>query len=85
MAEKYSELEVAPNEHREPIPEAVDDQAAQAPERDLSSDAPELDRKSWAPQVCRNTYLSFYGSPGLLLSRVTESSLYLGDSWPRAF
>lgn len=50
MAEKYSELEVAPNEHKEPIPEAVVDRAAHAPERDLSGDAPELDKKS----VCRN-------------------------------
>ena len=54
MAEKYSELEVAPNQHKESIPEAVVDQAAHAPERDLSSDAPELDNKS----VCRNAHLS---------------------------
>ena len=46
MAEKYSELEVAPNEHTEPFPEVVD-QAAHAPERDLSGESPELDKKAW--------------------------------------
>ncbi len=50
MAEKYSELEVAPNEQREPLPEAID-QGANAPERDLSADAPELAKK---PQVSCN-------------------------------
>lgn len=51
MAEQYSELEVAPNEHTAPFPEVVD-QAAHAPERDLSGESPELDKKSWPPQVC---------------------------------
>ena len=50
MAEKYSELEVAPNEQRESLPQIVD-QAALAPERDLSGESPELDKKSWPPQV----------------------------------
>ena len=50
MAEKYSELEVAPNEQTAPLPEVVD-QAAHAPERDLSADAPELDKKPWPLQV----------------------------------
>ena len=50
MADKYSELEVAPNQRREPIAEAGD-QAANAPERDTSGDAPELDNKTWAPHV----------------------------------
>ena len=45
MADKYSELEVAPNQRGEPIAEAVD-QAANAPERDTSADAPELDNKT---------------------------------------
>lgn len=49
MAEKYSELEVAPNEQTAPLPEVVD-QAAHAPERDLSADAPELDKKPWPLQ-----------------------------------
>ena len=51
MAEKYSELEVAPNEQSERLPQIVD-QAALAPERDLSGESPELDKKSWPPQVC---------------------------------
>lgn len=50
MAEKYSELEVAPHEHTEPFPEVVD-QAAHAPERDLSGESPELDKKAWPLQV----------------------------------
>lgn len=50
MAEKYSELEVAPHEHTEALPEVVD-QAAHAPERDLSGDSPELDNKAWPLQV----------------------------------
>ncbi len=54
MAEKYSELEVAPNEHREPLPEVVD-QAAHAPERDLSGESPELDKKTWPLQVKSHT------------------------------
>lgn len=83
MAEKYSELEVAPNEHKEPIPEAVVDRAAHAPERDLSCDAPELDKKS----VCRNAQpfsltLSLSRRSGHLLSRPSESPPYLRDSWP---
>ena len=45
MADKYSELEVAPNQRGESIPEHVD-QAANAPERDTSGDAPELDNKT---------------------------------------
>ena len=57
MADKYSELEVAPNQHREPIPEAID-QAANAPERDTSGDAPELDNKTWAPHVSCNAHTS---------------------------
>lgn len=59
MAEKYSELEVAPNEQREPLPEAVD-QAAHAPERDLSSDAPELDNKAWPLSVTRTAHISLW-------------------------
>lgn len=50
MVEKYSELEVAPNEHTELLQEVVD-HAAHAPERDLSGDSPELDKKAWPPQV----------------------------------
>lgn len=50
MADKYSELEVVPNESREPIPEAIDN-SAHAPERDLSGEAPELNKKSWPLQV----------------------------------
>ena len=50
MAEKYSELEVAPHEHTEPFPEVVD-QAAHAPERDLSGESPELDKTAWPLQV----------------------------------
>ncbi|CAF9911040.1 hypothetical protein IMSHALPRED_009905 [Imshaugia aleurites] len=46
MAEKYSELEVAPNEHTAPLPQVIDP-AAHAPERDSAGDAPELDHKSW--------------------------------------
>ena len=57
MAEKYSSLEVAPNERREPFPEVID-QAADAPERDLSGDAPELDDKSRMHQVSRNVHYS---------------------------
>lgn len=57
MAEKYSSLEVAPNERREPLPEVIH-QAADAPERDLSGDAPELDHKSWMHQVVRNAHSS---------------------------
>ncbi|KAM0800040.1 hypothetical protein BDR22DRAFT_852673 [Usnea florida] len=49
MAEKYSELEVAPNEQSERLPQIVD-QDALAPERDLSGESPELDKKSWPPQ-----------------------------------
>ncbi|KAL9066904.1 MAG: hypothetical protein Q9161_007236 [Pseudevernia consocians] len=49
MAEKYSELEVAPHQHTEPFPEVVD-QAAHAPERDLSGESPELDKKAWPLQ-----------------------------------
>lgn len=51
MADKYSELEVAPHENTgEPFPEVVD-QAAYAPERDLSGESPELDKKAWPLQV----------------------------------
>ena len=57
MAEKYSELEVAPNERKEPLPEVID-QDANAPERDVSGDAPELDQKSLALQVSRNARLN---------------------------
>lgn len=52
MPDKYSELEVASNGHGESFPEVVD-QAAHAPERDLSADAPELDNKHWPLQVRR--------------------------------
>lgn len=62
MAEQYSELEVAPNERGEPIPEAVD-QAADAPERDTSADAPELDNKTWAPHVSCNALTSACKEP----------------------
>ena len=62
MADKYSELEVAPNQHRKPIPEAVD-QAANAPERDTSADAPELDNKTGAPHVSRNAHTSACKGP----------------------
>ena len=51
MAEEYSGLEVAPNEHTEPFPEVVD-HATHAPERDSAGDAPELDNKSWPLHVC---------------------------------
>lgn len=54
MAEKYSELEVAPNER---LPEVVD-QAAHAPERDLSGDSPELDKTSWPLHVSCIAHLS---------------------------
>ena len=57
MTEKYSELEVAPNEQSKGLPQIVD-QAALAPERDLSGESPELDKKSWPPQVrsqCKHT------------------------------
>ena len=69
MAEPYSELEVAPHEQKEPLLKAGD-QAADAPERDLSGDAPELDKKSWAPQVSCNALLP--RKFGLLLSRLPE-------------
>ena len=62
MADKYSELEVAPNEQGKPIPEAVD-QAANAPERDTSGDAPELDSKAWAPHVSCNAHTSACKGP----------------------
>ena len=57
MAEKYSELEVAPNEHTEPIPQVID-QAAHAPERDLSGELPEVDRKAWPLPVSCLAHLS---------------------------
>ena len=75
MAEKYSSLEVAPNERREPFPEVID-QAADAPERDLSGDAPELDDKSWMHQVSTPHTRGFC----LLLNRLPERPRYLRDS-----
>ena len=53
MAEKYSQLELAPTQQTDSIPQTID-QAANAPERDLSGDAPELDNKSLTPQVGRD-------------------------------
>ncbi|CAD6590287.1 MAG: hypothetical protein ASARMPREDX12_004243 [Alectoria sarmentosa] len=62
MAENYSELEVAPNEHTERFPEVVD-QAAHAPERDLSGESPELDKKAWPLQNLSPTSETFAYTP----------------------
>ncbi|CAF9936022.1 MAG: hypothetical protein ALECFALPRED_006664 [Alectoria fallacina] len=62
MAENYSELQVAPNEHTERFPEVVD-QAAHAPERDLSGESPELDKKAWPHQNLSPTSETFADTP----------------------
>ncbi|CAD6576831.1 MAG: hypothetical protein ASARMPRED_007895 [Alectoria sarmentosa] len=62
MAEDYSELEVAPNEHTERFPEVID-QAAHAPERDLSGESPELDKKAWPLQNLSPTSETFASTP----------------------
>ena len=49
MAEPFSNLEVAANEHNEQSPEVLNHETF-APERDFSRDSPELDKK-WPPQV----------------------------------
>ena len=46
MAEPFSNLEVAPNERTEQVPELHDD-AAHAPEAVHASDTLEHDKKSW--------------------------------------
>ena len=82
MAEQYSELEVAPHEHAAPLPEVVD-QAAHAPERDLSGDSPELDKKAWPLQVrCsaeQNAHIASLEF-NFLTSRLPEPLPYLRDS-----
>ena len=52
MADEHSTLEVAPNQDKELVPEAID-YSASAPERDRFSEAPELDKKSWPLSVSR--------------------------------
>lgn len=55
MADEYSRLEVAPNEHTHQSPElhGGHDNAANAPELDPANDSPELDKdkKIWPPPV----------------------------------
>ena len=82
MADKYSELEVAPNEQGKPIPEAVD-QAANAPERDTSGDAPELDNKTWAPHVSCNAHVELcLQRTDSLIESFPEPTLHLRDACP---
>ena len=57
MADNYSQLELAPNQHTDPFPE-VSHQGADAPERDLSADAPELVDEAWPLPVSRKAHLS---------------------------
>lgn len=56
MAEPYSSLEVASNEHVGQRPEVVGDSTISAPERNLPNDAPELDKRSWPSQVSLGAY-----------------------------
>ena len=78
MAEKYSELEVAPNEQSEGLPKIVDP-AALAPERDLSGESPELDKKSWPPQVRCPVQILFLHRKFSLLTCLSEPLSYLRD------
>lgn len=83
MAEQYSELEVAPNEHTAPFPEVVD-QAAHAPERDLSGESPELDKKSWPPQSLSPTSETTAYTPSRpdFKDRVSDSAPEYGSPVP---